>query len=59
MLHTFGKFLQKMLEERHPEASVAAGELILQPHSFRTGHTTVGAVQEVAKSVKITLDTNN
>jgi len=52
MLDTAGKVLEKMLRTRLAQAIVSAGDLSPQQHGFRSGHSTIDAIQEVVEAVR-------
>src|SRR5204862_5770127 len=52
MLDMAGKVLEKLLCVRLTEAIVSAGDLSPQQHGYRTGHSTIDAIQEVVEAVR-------
>ena len=52
MLDTTGKVLEKLIRARLTEAIVSAGDLSPQQHGFRSGHSTIDAIQEVVHAVR-------
>lgn len=58
MLDTTGKVLEKLLRARLTGAIVSAGGLSPHQHGFRSGHSTIDAIQEVVEAVRRAEDHN-
>ena len=54
MLDTTGKLLEKLVRPRLQAAKRAAGDLSERQYGFRTGKSTIDAIQEVVKATKST-----
>lgn len=59
MLDTAGKLLERMLKPRLAAAINNAGGLSERQHGFRPGRSTIGALEDVVKSVEIAREKNN
>lgn len=59
MLDTAGKLLEKLLKSRLETAISNAGSLSNKQHGFRRGRSTIGAVEQVVKSVHAAQEGNH